>query len=224
MAGEGGEHGLLGKARWWQQVVRWAYVMGLRIWFRWGRSPVSWLAARLRPRRPWQPRAFASLEEAAAWLSTTLVWTSDPLRGALDLIPSLENISYQLATWGQVRDDCDGLAFASAQVAVPFADRSPDGSPQCYVVSVLLDPLRVNVFHCAHVMTFFRREGRWRVISNHELFPEGWDSFLDALTQNGYVRYWQSPVLFAEVRDHRLRFIASGTGERGLQRLGARLG
>lgn len=212
------------KKRWWHGLVRWGYVTGLRIWFRWGRALLSWLAARLRPRRPWHPRVFASLDEAAAWFSTALVWTADPLRGALDIVPSLENVAYQLDIFGQVRDDCDGLAVTSAQMVIPFADKSPAATPHSYIVSVLLDPLKVNVLNCAHVMTFFRTGGRWRVVSNHELLPETWDSFYDALTQNGYVRYWQSPVLFAEVRDHLLRFIASGTGEQGLKRLGERMG
>jgi hypothetical protein len=213
-----------GKNRWWHGLMRWGYTIGLHAWFRWGRNPLSRITGYLRPRHPWQPPSFTTLDEAAAWFRSAFIWTSDPLRGLFDIIPSLENVAYQVHREGVVREDCDGLAFTAAQLVIPFADRSPAGLPHSYIVTMLLDPLKVSVFDSAHAMTFFRTDGHWRVVSNHELMPESWDSFYSALTQNGYVSFWQSPVLFAEVRDHLLHFIGSGTGEAGLKHLGKVMG
>ena len=179
------------------------YVFGLKVWFRWGKVPLSRLADLFRPHLPWQQRAFASLEEYGQWLPSAVRWKQEPLGGAFDTFPSLEHIEWQLQTKGLFEDDCDGLAFFSAQNLLPFYNDPADG----YVVTIIINPFQVGVQYAAHVLCIFRSSGFWRVISNDELYPQRWSSFEDALQENGYCR--GHPLLHVEIRDRNLRYLRS---------------
>lgn len=179
------------------------YVFGLKVWFRCGKLLLSQLVNVFRPRLPWQPRAFASLEAYAEWLPTAVRWKQEPWGGALDTFPTLEHIEWQLQTRGRFEDDCDGLAYFSAHNVLPFCDDHAD----CYVVTVVINPFEVGLLYAAHVLCFFRSDGSWRVISNDELYPQRWSSFEEALRQNSYCRGHQ--LLHVEIRDKDLHYLRS---------------
>lgn len=166
-----------------QQAVIWGWRRGLTVWMVWLKRPFSRLANLTKPKVPWQPLAFSSLDEYASWLADHVEWVSDPLGGVVDSFPSLGNAAYQLLTRGKFRDDCDGLACFSAAHIEPFCDRPQDR----YLVTVLIDPFDVGWANAAHVMLFFKQAGKWRVISNQLLYATRWDTFLDALQHNDYV-------------------------------------
>lgn len=188
-----------------QRAAVWGWKQGLIVWMTRLKRPFSNAAARLRPSLPWQPLEFASLEEYGRWLPDHVRWTPDPLGGVVDFFPSLGYAAWQLFTKGEFRDDCDGLAFFSAANVEPFCDRPEDR----YLVTVLINPFDVGLANAAHVMLFFKHEGQWRVISNHELYQQRWATFLDALTGNPYVA--GRPVLWAAAQDLRFRNLWRGT-------------
>jgi len=179
------------------------YVLGLKVWFRWGKPLLSRLVNAFRPRLPWQERSFTSLEAYGQWLSTAVCWKIEPLGGVFDTFPSLEHIEWQLQTRGRFEDDCDGLAYFSANNVLPFCDDPAD----CYVVSVVINPFEVGLLYAAHVLCIFKSGGTWRVISNDKLYPQRWSSFEEALQQNPYCSGHQ--LLHVEIRDHRLRYLRS---------------
>jgi hypothetical protein len=176
------------------------FVFGLLVWLRWGKMLLSRLANAFRPRLPWQPLTFASLEAYGLWLPTAVRWQMEPLRGLFDTFPSLGNIAWQLQTHGYFADDCDGLAYFSAQNVLPFCD----DPAICYVVSVILNPFEVGLVSSAHALCIFQSGGVWRVVSNDALYSEQWPSFEEALQQNDYCQ--GHPLLYAEIRDANLRY------------------
>lgn len=166
-----------------QRVVVWGWRQGLAVWMVWLKRPFSRVANLAKPAVSWQPLQFASLDEYAEWLKDHVEWVADPLGGVVDSFPSLGNAAFQLLSTGKFRDDCDGLAYFSAANVEPFCDRPEDR----YLVTVLLNPFDIGWADAAHVMLFFKREGKWRVISNQVLYAPVWDTFLDALQHNAYV-------------------------------------
>lgn len=182
-----------------QRAVIWGWRQALALWMVWLKRPFSRLANLTRPQVEWQPLRFASLEEYADWLRDHAEWVSDPLGGVFDFFPSLGHAAFQLLSTGKFRDDCDGLACFSAANVEPFCDDPEDR----YLVTVLINPFEVGWVNAAHVMLFFKHGGKWRVISNHELYRGAWDTFLDALQQNDYVA--GRPVYLAVVQDHNLK-------------------
>ncbi len=166
-----------------QRAVIWGWRQGLAVWMVWLKRPFSRVANLTKPQVPWQPLQFSSLEEYAGWLRERAEWVADPLGGVIDSFPSLGHAAFQLLSTGKFRDDCDGLAYFSAANVEPFCDRPEDR----YLVTVLLNPFEIGWADSAHVMLFFKREGKWRVISNQYLYAPVWDTFLDALQDNAYV-------------------------------------
>ena len=77
-------------------------------------------------------------------------------------------------------EDCDGLAYFSAQNLPQFvADPS-----QIFIVTVVLDPFtfaKDRLLYSAHVICVFRHEGFWRVISNDTLYRDRFDTFAQAM-------------------------------------------
>lgn len=179
------------------------YVFGLKTWFRWGKVPLSRLVDLWRPHLPWQQRSHASLEAYGQWLPTAVRWKQEPLGGAFDTLPSLEYIEWQLQTQGLFEDDCDGLAYFSAQNVLPFCDAPSD----CYVVTIVINPFEVGLLYAAHVLCIFKSGGFWRVTSNDELYPQRWSSLEEALQENAYCRGHQ--LLHVEIRDRDLRHLLS---------------
>lgn len=166
-----------------QRAVVWGWRQGLAVWMVWLKRPFSRAANLAKPAVDWQPLQFASLEEYAGWLREHAEWVADPLGGVIDSFPSLGNAAFQLLSTGKFTDDCDGLAYFSAANIEPFCDRPEDR----YLVTVLLNPFDIGWADSAHVMLFFKREGKWRIISNQYLYEPTWDTFLDALQDNPYV-------------------------------------
>jgi len=175
------------------------YVALVSWYFRRLKLPLSRLADLFRPKERFLLPSFASLEEFAGWLAAHTRWRPDPLAGAFDIFPSLKHLAWQLAHHGQAADDCDGLAYLAAQGALQFAD-TPD---LVYVVTVVLDPTRLPLQQAAHVLCIFRHAGRWRVVSNSELYPQSYASFWRALTDNPHCQ--GHAILFYELRDAHLR-------------------
>lgn len=166
-----------------QKVVVWGWRKGLTVWMVWVKRPFSRVANLTKPKVPWQPLQFATLEEYAGWLKEHVEWVADPLGGVIDSFPSLGNAAYQLLHKGKFQDDCDGLACFSAANIEPFCDRPEDR----YLVTVLINPFDVGWANAAHVMLFFKQGGKWRVISNQLLYAPAWETFLDAVQHNDYV-------------------------------------
>lgn len=166
-----------------QRAVVWGWRQGLAVWMVWLKRPFSRAANLAKPTVDWQPLQFASLEEYAGWLREHAEWVADPLGGVIDSFPSLGNAAFQLLSTGKFTDDCDGLAYFSAANIEPFCDRPEDR----YLVTVLLNPFDIGWADSAHVMLFFKRDGKWRIISNQYLYEPTWDTFLDALQDNPYV-------------------------------------
>jgi hypothetical protein len=192
---------------WWQRLALWGYVLGLRLYLRWLKLPISAAANRLKPQIPWQPRSWPDLDGYAAWLSAHAEWISDPFGGALDVFPSLGHLEWQLAHRSKVQDDCDGLACFSAANLSQFCARPED----VYVVTVVLNPFSFpekGLLYAAHVLCIFRCRDEWRVISNQYLDPGRWPTFAEAVVDNSYAR--GRPILYCEVRDRDLRFLVGG--------------
>ena len=187
-----------------QRAAVWGWKQGLAIWMTRFKRPFSRAVMSLRPSLPWQPLEFATLEEYAQWLPQHVRWVPDPLGGVVDFFPSLGYMAWQLFTKGEFEDDCDGLAFFSAANVEPFCDRPEDR----YLVTVLINPFDMGLANAAHVMLFFKHQGKWRVISNQVLFDQRWDTFLDALMGNPYVG--GRPVLWTVIQDLRFRNLWKG--------------
>lgn len=177
-----------------QKAVVWGWRRALTVWMVWLKRPFSTLANKTKPSVSWQPLQFTSLDEYAVWLRDHVEWVADPLGGVVDSFPSLGNAAYQLLAKGKFEDDCDGLACFSAANVEPFCDRPEDR----YLVTVLINPFDVGWANAAHVMLFFKQGGKWRVISNKDLYAPVWDTFLDALQHNAYVA--GRPVYLAVVQ------------------------
>jgi hypothetical protein len=191
-----------------KRLARGAYWRLLAAVFRWGKVPFSKLIARMRPRAPWPGHEvqWESLEAYGQWLRTHARWKPDRLRGLIDVFPTRETLAAQFRAKGYVEDDCDGLAYFSAQNVIPFAD-DPN---KITIVTVVLDPYtfsRQPLLYAAHVILLFPHEGAWRVISNNVLYPDAYDSFAEAVQHNPYCR--GHPVLWAEARDKDLHLYAS---------------
>ncbi len=189
--------------RGYQRVFLALYVPLWTFWFRWGRRPLSWLVDRFRPHVPLPPRRFQSLEEFAQWWAAHTRWRSDPLKGAIDVVASLAYAQWQWREKGVFEGDCDGLAYVAAQHLSPLVDKG-----HCYIVTLLLNPfdfsgLWEGLQMGAHVLCIFRYRGKWRVLSNTELFPQAWDTFDEALHLNPYTR--GHTVLWYEIRDAHMR-------------------
>jgi hypothetical protein len=176
------------------------FVFGLLVWLRWGKVVLSRLANAFRPGLPWRSFTFASLAAYGKWLRMKARWKMEPLHGLFDTFPSRENIAWQLKTHGYFADDCDGLAYFSAQNVLPFCD----GPAVCYVVSVILNPFEVGLVYTAHALCILQSGGVWRVISNNRLYPQQWPSFEEALQENDYCQ--GHPLLYAEIRDANLHY------------------
>lgn len=182
------------------------YVALVRFYFRWMKVGVSRLVNLFRPKLPFQPPAFASLDEYAEWMREHLRWRADRLGGLLDVFPDLRHLAWQLKRRGIVEDDCDGLAYYSAAVVRQFVDDLKD----VYIVSVVLNPRFVPLQQAAHVLCIFRVAGKWRVISNNQLYPRRYATFASALTENPYCR--GKEIKFVEIRDAQLRRVHAPPG------------
>lgn len=182
-----------------QRAIVWSWRQGLAVWMVWLKRPFSRMVNLTKPAVPWQPLQFTSLDEYAQWLRERVEWVPDPLGGVVDSFPSLGNATFQLLSTGKFRDDCDGLAYFSAANVEPFCDRPEDR----YLVTVLLNPFDIGWADAAHVMLFFKQEGKWRVISNQYLYAPAWDTFLDALQHNEYVA--GRPVYLAIVQSSQFK-------------------
>jgi len=194
-----------------RRLVRGLYWRGLAISFRALKIPLSTIANAVAAKAPWSSFAtrWDTLEEYAAWLKPRRYadWRPDPLGGLLDYFPSLDTIAAQFRDKGKFVDDCDGLALFSAQNVRQFAD-DPDA---VYIVTLIMDPFSFDdkaLERAAHVICVFRREGVWRVVSNTDVFDERFPSLAAAVQKNSYCII--HPVLWAEVRNTRLRRLASG--------------
>ena len=192
-----------------RRLVRGLYRRGLAASFRALKIPLSTVANGITAKAPWTsftPR-WDTLDKYAEWLPQHATWHADPLGGLLDYFPSLDTIAAQFRDKGKFEDDCDGLALFSAQNVRQFADE-PDA---VYVVTLILDPFSFAekaLERAAHVICVFRKEAAWRVVSNNQVFPDRFPSFATAVQSNSYCA--GHPVLWAEVRDVRLRRLASG--------------
>lgn len=193
-----------------KQALRGGYSRGLMFWFRWGKIILSRLANLLRPRATWPQHVpfWRSLEEYAAWLPAHVRWMPDPLGGAFDSFLSPAALAAQMRDRGYVQKDCDGLAQFSA---LNLTYLLPRGAQDVFIVTVILDPFSFQkqaLLYAAHVLCVFRHEQAWRVISNHELFPDRYPSFAAAVQHNPYCA--GHPVLWFEVRDPHLKRLHSG--------------
>lgn len=191
----------------WRRAALALYVWPLRLYFRWLKVPLSRIANRFKPKASWPHLTWASLGDFDRWLRDHATWTSDPAGGALDLFPSREHLAWQLNQFGRVADDCDGLACFSAGFVHQFCERPEE----VYIVTVVLDPFSFPekpLFYAAHVICIFRCPDGWRVTSNQFVDPQCYESFETAVTDNTYTR--GHPLLFCEVRDADLHFIANG--------------
>lgn len=206
----------MGQQRW---FVR-PYGGLLGAWLRFGKPVVSGISGWLGARDPLDPSAAfvfskiqqlnpASLDGLADWLADHTEWTSDPIGGLLDYFPSAQNIEWQFNHRdGIFRDDCDGLAYASALAVQPFCTPISEN----YLVTVVYDPTEVPVQGSAHVLNLFRQAGQWRLFSNCELEPRGWATPRAALYENSYYRGWcgNAELRYIEVRTPALRVLAAG--------------
>ena len=185
-----------------KRLIAQLYVLLIRTWLRWGKPVRSKIAGLFQPKADVDVAdiiTFDSLSDFAGWLQQHTRWRSDPLRGLLDLYPSLGYLFWQLKNKDVVEDDCDGLSYFSAACVAPFCD-SPDDR---YLVDLVLDPFQIELTRSAHNICVFRRHGRWRVISNGMLEAGEWDTFDQAVRQNSYARDYT--VLWWEARDINLK-------------------
>ncbi len=192
-----------------RRLARSAYWRLLALVFRWGKVPFSKALGRLEKRAPWpgHDARWDSLDEYARWLPQHVRWKPDRLSGFIDAFPTKETIAAQFRDKGIFEEDCDGLAYFSAQNLVSFAD-DPN---RITVVTVVLDPFsfkRQALLYAAHVIVIFPYEGKWRVISNDTLYPDEFEHFAEAIQFNPYCH--DHPVLWTEVRDKDLKLYAAG--------------
>ena len=192
-----------------RRLARGLYWRLLALSFRLLKPMLSALRNRLQPRAAWpgHDATWPDLEAYAEWLPRHVRWHSDPLNGLVDTFPDRETIAAQFRARGYFEDDCDGLAFLSAQNVRQFAD-DPD---RVYIVTIVLDPYTFPqnpLLYAAHVICVFLHKGVWRVISNDTLYREHFPSFAAAVQNNPYCA--GHPVLWAEVRNADLKPIVSG--------------
>lgn len=189
--------------------ARSAYWRLLALTFRFGKVPFSQLLGRLEPRAPWPGHHdhWDSLEAYAKWLPGHVRWKPDRLGGVIDAFPTRQTIAAQFKEKGVFEEDCDGLAYFSAQNLPQFVD-DPN---KITIVTVILDPYTFDkhaLLYAAHVLLVFQYQGKWRAISNDTLYSETFDSFAEAIQFNPYCK--NHPVLWVEVRDKDLHRYASG--------------
>ncbi len=193
-----------------RRAARGAYWRALALVFRWGKVPFSKLLGRLEKRAPWpgHDAHWQTLEEYARWLPGHVRWKPDRLSGLIDVFPTRETIAAQFRQKGYFEEDCDGLAYFSAQNLIQFVE-DPN---KITIVTVVLDPFTFKeqaLLYSAHVIVVFQYRGKWRVISNDTLYDDAFDSFAEAVQFNPYCR--DHPVLWTEVRDKDLHLYASGS-------------
>ena len=175
------------------------YVAAVGAYLHYAKLPLSHLTARFEHASKALLPTFESLDEYVRWMGEHLRWRSDGFGGVWDVFPSLAGMLWQLEQQGIAEDDCDGLAFFSAQVVKAFADNEQD----VYIVTLVLDPRHLPLERAAHVVCVFRSGGAWRVISNTELYPRRYTTFAAALSENPYARGQE--IRLVEVRDSELR-------------------
>jgi hypothetical protein len=190
------------------RAARDVYKRFLALSFRVGKRSRSRLLNWFRPWAEWpgHDAHWDSLEEYAQWLPQHVRWKADSLNGLIDVFPTRATIAAQFKEKGIFEDDCDGLAYFSAQ-NLPLFVEDPS---KVYIVTLIMDPYSFEkdaLLYAAHVITVFLHEGDWRVISNATLYPEHFDSFAQAVQGNAYTA--SHPVLWAEARDKDLNLIAS---------------
>jgi hypothetical protein len=154
----------------------------------------------------------ATLDALADWLADHAEWVGDPVGGLLDYFPSPENIEWQFNHRdGILRDDCDGLAYASALAVRPLCAPATED----YLVTVVFDPTEVPVQGSAHVLNLFRHAGQWRLFSNCELESPAWATPCAALYENSYYRSWcrGAELQQIEVRTPTLQLVAAGLAQ-----------
>lgn len=209
----------MGQRRW---FVR-PYSGLLGAWLRYGKPVVSGISGWLGAKDPVDvsvPFVFskirqlnpATLDDLASWLADHAEWSSDPVGGLLDYFPTAGNIEWQFNHRdGIFRDDCDGLAYASALAVQPFcAPAQAD-----YLVTVVYDPTQVPVQGSAHVLNLFRHAEQWRLFSNCELEPTEWATPGAALYENSYYQGWcrNTELQYIEVRTVGLEVVAAGLAQ-----------
>ncbi|RME85444.1 MAG: hypothetical protein D6775_02795 [Caldilineae bacterium] len=192
-----------------RRLTRGLYWRYLSLSFRFGKVPRSSVFNFFKPRAPWPGHndTWDSLEEYAQWLPDHVHWKRDPLYGALDIFPDRGIIAAAMRDKGVFEDDCDGLAYFSAQ---NLLDLLPDPS-HIYIVTLVLDPYTFEekaLFYAAHVICVFRHEEVWRVISNDTLYPNRFATFAEAVRDNPYCA--AHPVLWLEVRTPDLKRVFAG--------------
>lgn len=192
-----------------RRLRRRLYWRALALSFRFFKRPASSAINRLRPRAAWPGHddVWASLEEYGQWLPRHVRWKADPLNGLIDLFPDRATIAAQFRDRKRFEEDCDGLAYFSAQNLPQFAD---DPS-QIFLVTVVLDPYtfaKDRLLYSAHVICVFLHEASWRVISNDTLYRDRFETFVQAVQHNPYCA--AHPVLWVEVRTPQLRRLYSG--------------
>ena len=120
-----------------------------------------------QPRAPWpgHDAEWDSLTDYAQWLPRHVRWRIDRLNGVIDVFPDRETIAAQFRDRGYFEDDCDGLAYFSAQNLPQFV-ADPD---RIFIVTLILDPYTFAhnaLTYAAHVICVFYHDSAWRVISN----------------------------------------------------------
>ena len=178
-------------------VIAQLYVLVIRGWLRFGKPIRSKIAGRFQPKLDLDigELEFDSFDEFANWLRDHTRWRPDPGRGLLDLYPHIQHLFWQLSNNAIVEDDCDGLSYFSATCVAPYCDTPGDR----YLVDIVIDPFAIELENSAHSICIFRREGKWRVLSNGRLDPGAWDTFDEAVRQNHYAA--GHPVLWWGARD-----------------------
>jgi hypothetical protein len=175
------------------------YLGIVRGYFRWVKVPLSRALGQFSRRMEFRPPSFSSLEAYAGWMAHHLRWRMDPLWGLLDTFSDLGHMAWQIEQRDYAADDCDGLAYYSAQIVAQFADDHRD----IYIVTLVIDPRHTPLSEAAHVECIFRTRGHWRVISSTILYPETYPTFWSAVRENPYCR--GRKLLLVEVRDARWR-------------------
>jgi len=168
-----------------------------------------------RARWPGHNARWESLDAYAQWLPGHVRWKPDRLGGVIDVFPTRETIAAQFQQKGYFEEDCDGLAYFSAQNLLHFVE-NPN---RISIVTVVMDPFTFEkdpLLYAAHVIVVFQYRGKWRVISNDTLYPEEFDSFAEAVQFNPYCR--NHPVLWTEVRDKDLHLYATGSDLMAVER------
>ena len=193
-----------------RRAARGAYWRTLALVFRWGKVPFSKALGRLEKRAQWpgHDTHWETLEDYARWLPGHVRWKPDRLGGLIDVFPTRETIAAQFQEKGYFEEDCDGLAYFSAQNLIQFVE-DPN---KITIVTVVLDPFTFKekaLLYAAHVIVAFQYRSKWRVISNDTLYADAFDSFVEAVQFNPYCR--DHPVLWTEVRDKDLHLYATGS-------------